>query len=644
MREFFKTLTIQTRIATGFLFILAMAGLLGWLAISSSRASLALFQQYRTVTAVTASIAKAQSSFADARLAGEAFTLSLDPGKLDEAESAGKASLDNLVAAKAAAGRSEIGSVLGSLDEQVATYLKLVATLKGAGLQADASQALIKTGEDNAAQLKQATAALETRSSTTGPEIEEIMAASSRSALILVVFVVLVGCLVSFLVGRSISVPVRLITRAMGKISEGELETPIPARDRSDEIGGMAAALEVFRDNLQTIRTLEVQERRAAAERAARTESMIAVVNDVGAVVAAAAAGDFSARLKIDHDDAEMQRLVGGINEINTVVDMALTEFSQVLGAIARGDLTRSVSTPYRGRLAELNASINETVLRLSGIVSGIQQTTSQVSLAARQIKSGAEDLSQRAEEQASSLEETAATTEELAASVKISAQFAATAALAAGSAAEVAEQGGGVVRDAVLAMERIESASRKISDIIRVIDDIAFQTNLLALNAAVEAARAGDAGKGFAVVAGEVRTLAQRSSAASRDITALIASSTQEVVQGATLVRSAGTVLEQIVAASRQVAGHVSEISAASSEQAHGIEEMNQAVTHMDGMTQQNAALADRSVASAAMLAEQIQELDRLVAIFSISKDKTVSKGAPITQLDAARRAKAGV
>lgn len=451
---------------------------------------------------------------------------------------------------------------------------------------------------------------------------EQVSATTKLVMQVAMLLTVIAVSALGFLIGRAVSQPLAAMTKAMRELARGNFSVELPGLGRSDEIGDMANAVQVFKESGLRVQALEQQERAAAAERAARTEKMVAVVSDVGQVVAAAAAGDFSARLKIDNADGDMQKLVGGINEINSVVDRATTEFADVLTSVAQGDLTRMVGSAYQGRFGELKQAVNDTVMRLSETIAGIQATTAEVATAAREIKTGSDDLARRTEEQAAALEETAATTEELAASVKASAGSSRVATEAADEASGVARRGGTIVQDAVAAMEKIEAASRKITDITDVIDGIAFQTNLLALNAAVEAARAGDAGKGFAVVASEVRTLAQRSGEASKDINALLVASSLEVAQGVALVRSAGEMLGEIVSAAQRVAGTVSDISSAAAEQAHGIDDMSQTVAHLDGMTQQNAALAEESAASAAMLTGQVEHLDRLVATFKTRRD----------------------
>jgi methyl-accepting chemotaxis protein len=461
-----------------------------------------------------------------------------------------------------------------------------------------------------------------------------ITKAGWQLAFSLVAILLVTGTVIGivWLFQRGVVRPLGQLAESVGLMLSGADDARIPSKVGMVEVDAISHALGDFQENIKRIRALEQQEQAAAAARLARAQSMEAVVSDVGEVVAAAAAGDFSARLQIDQADEQMQKLVAGINEINAVVDSATSEFARTLSAVASGDLTVRIDSAYRGKFAELKGAINETVDRLSSTVKTIQLTSSEVGLAAREINTGADDLSKRTEEQASSLEETAATTEELAASVKASAQASRNAAAIATEAMEAAQAGGAIAGQAVDAMARIEDASTKISDIIRVIDDIAFQTNLLALNAAVEAARAGDAGKGFAVVASEVRTLAQRSSEAAKDISALISSSNTEVGEGVKLVRQAGEQLSQILTASKKVAATIADISAASGEQANGIDEMSQAVAHLDEMTQQNAALAEQSAASAGSLSNRIGQLNDLVAAFRTGPDGASAGSAPVT------------
>lgn len=302
-------------------------------------------------------------------------------------------------------------------------------------------------------------------------------------------------------------------------------------------------------------------------------------------------------------------------------MESAVAETRSVILATQAKDLTQRISMGGKaGEIGELCSGINELLESFSSIIHAVSAISTQINAGARRIGTDSKDLAQRTEEQASSLEETAATTEELAASVKQSYERACEAAALGSNANKAANHGGAIVTDAVVAMERIEKAAGDISEIIRVIDDIAFQTNLLALNAAVEAARAGDAGKGFAVVASEVRTLAQRSSEAANDIKKLISNSTQEVESGVKLVRAAGTALSEIVQSSTSVSSALADITSASREQANGIEEVAKVVAHMDEMTQRNSSMAEQSAGVASELQQATDRLEGMVVDFRVA------------------------
>ncbi|MGN6480253.1 methyl-accepting chemotaxis protein [Luteibacter sp.] len=309
-----------------------------------------------------------------------------------------------------------------------------------------------------------------------------------------------------------------------------------------------------------------------------------------------------------------------------------LSHTVDVANKIADGKLGHDIKVTRSDELGQLQAAFKAMDERLAAIVSEVRHGSGSVSTAAQQISRGNDDLSQRTQEQASSLEETASSMEEMTSTVKQNAENASHANQLARGAREQAEKGGEVVAQTVVAMREINSSSKKISDIVSLIDEIAFQTNLLALNAAVEAARAGEQGRGFAVVATEVRNLAQRSAGAAKEIKGLINDSANKVKAGSELVDQSGKALAEIVDSVKKVTDIVAEIAAASSEQSAGIDQVNHAVLQMDEMTQQNAALVEESAAAARAMHEQATELSRQVSFFQVS-------GAAATTSKAARK-----
>lgn len=363
------------------------------------------------------------------------------------------------------------------------------------------------------------------------------------------------------------------------------------------------------------------------------------VQREVDSVVRAVAAGDFSKDIKIEGKEGFMLSLAQSINKLKGTVSDVFGDVAMALSSLAKGNLSYQIEKDYEGAFEKVKQDANSTMKHLRQIVNDITIVSNEIASASTEIASGSSDLSQRTENQASSLEETAASMEEMATTVNQNADNAQQANSLAISARTAAEQGGDIVDRAVSAMSSIEESSEKVSDIIGVIDEIAFQTNLLALNAAVEAARAGEAGKGFAVVAQEVRTLAQRSGEAAKDIKKLILESNTQVHDGVELVGNTGQSLNHIVESVKQLADIVSEMAAATREQASGVGEINAAITQMDEMTQQNAALVEESSASARSLEDQSEKLMQLMSFFA--KNKTPVSSEPQAKSEAESKPK---
>ncbi|WP_435628688.1 methyl-accepting chemotaxis protein [Candidatus Ferrigenium straubiae] len=425
-----------------------------------------------------------------------------------------------------------------------------------------------------------------------------------KSALILIVVLsliaVLVGAIVAIMIVRGLMKQLGgepdYAADAVGKIAAGDLSMTLAVKP------GDTSSL------LYSMKTMQ--------------DSLRAIVGEIKSIVEAAAVrGDFSVKMGMDGKAGYTKELSELLNQLSNVTETGISDVVRVANALAKGDLTQTIAKDYPGSFGEMKTGVNGTVENLKALVGDIKDATDTINTASKEIAAGNSDLSQRTEEQASSLEETASSMEELTSTVKQNAENAKQANQLAISSSDIAVKGGAVVGEVVTTMDAINEASRKIVDIISVIDGIAFQTNILALNAAVEAARAGEQGRGFAVVAGEVRNLAQRSAAAAKEIKTLIGDSVEKVEGGSKLVAQAGQTMEEIVNSIKRVTDIMSEITAASVEQSQGIEQVNLAITQMDEVTQQNAALVEEAAAAAESLEEQAQNLSVSVATFKVDE-----------------------
>jgi methyl-accepting chemotaxis protein len=395
-----------------------------------------------------------------------------------------------------------------------------------------------------------------------------------------------------WLVSGRVTGPLHQIQSAMMRLAGGDFTVVLPGLDRKDEIGAVANAVERFK-------VLADQKARLEAEEATRRHH-----------------AETALQAKVTEERAQLAEKQAQLAQEQAEAFRAL---GVGLGKLSSGDLTFRLTEGFTQSFAAIKDDFNATMAKIGETIGAIAAATREVANAAAEISTSTTDLSQRTEEQSSNLQETTSSMDQISATVKKNAENAQRANTSAGGTREVADRGGQVVAKAVGAMARIEESSGKISDIISVIDEIARQTNLLALNAAVEAARAGEAGRGFAVVASEVRSLAQRSAQAAKDIKDLIINSTGQVKEGVELVNQAGTALTEIVDSIKKVAEIVSEIAAASADQASGLEQVNTSLGQMDEVTQQNSALVEENAATAKTLERQAQDMHERVSFFQL-------------------------
>jgi methyl-accepting chemotaxis protein len=409
------------------------------------------------------------------------------------------------------------------------------------------------------------------------------------------IIVILLALLISYSILTNTTRQLNMAVNVANGIANGYLDNDIKINSK-DEIGLL----------LQSFSNMQTQLRNS-------------LESEISTVLQAASQGDFAGRINTDNKQGIFETFSKNINVFLDFNQQIFAEMSQVFSSLAKGELNQKIEHDYVGAFELLKQDVNKTVEILTNIAQEIKITSNDVAYVAEQLAAGNSSFSQRTEEQAASLEQTSATMEQMTSTVQQNANNAEYANSLAADAKNRAEAGGEVVNTAVAAMSEITHSSKKINDITSVIDEIAFQTNLLALNAAVEAARAGDHGRGFAVVASEVRSLAQRSAAAAKEIKSLIQDGNDKILEGQKLVNKSGETLEEIVVSVKKVSDIVAEIAAASKEQSAGIHQVNRAVTQMDEMTQQNAALVEESETTSEAMMQQAKVLQQRVTFFKL-------------------------
>ncbi|MCF4099245.1 methyl-accepting chemotaxis protein [Maritalea mediterranea] len=576
--------------------------------------------------ALAAAVSGAASQSAKLQLLGAQYLQTADEAIYAEFETSSKATsqvFDKLIKSD---GDGPVGPKLQAVAASLTAYSDAMSqhrelTQSINALQAQEIQAY---ADELAASYGVLTSVLRQNQDALGP----VAQATAQNAIMIVLavagFAILLGTVLAYITGNWLTRTISNMSINMERLAKGEFDVDLSDAPKSNELGLMARALETFRSNGLEMRKLDEEKEKKRAHEMSEQQVRNALQDEVRRVVSAAVAGDFSERIEGQYEQEDLRQLGDAVNALVETVDRGLDESGQVLAALAQTDLSKRVNGHYEGAFKKLKMDTNAVADKLSEIVERLRTTSRGVKQATGEILAGANDLSERTTKQAATIEETSAAVEQLANTVMENSRRAEDASVKSRHVREEAQTGGEVMDQATDAMGKIKASSSKISNIIGMIDDIAFQTNLLALNASVEAARAGEAGQGFAVVAVEVRRLAQSAAEASNEVKQLIEQSASEVENGSTLVASAAERLQHMLEAVKENDVLIDGIARDSKEQASAIEEVSVAVRDMDNMTQHNAALVEETNAAIEQTEAQASELDRIVDVFKTGRSRS--------------------